>query len=179
MADYYPILARAVSRLATNNAQARQELYEHARKVLAAQLRRHDPQFSTPETISERIAFETATLRLEAEMRSLGEKTHETFADHAPFCNANDKPDIGSLLSQPKHFWPAPNKLLTPLGQLSGRVAKLQQFKFVSKPLCVHRTTTIHCENVGPDLRGLLGTERKSGPCSRGRERPRSTMPPN
>ncbi|MGA8588524.1 MAG: hypothetical protein WB803_04440, partial [Pseudolabrys sp.] len=50
------------------------------------------------------------------------------FADHAPFCNANDKPDIGSLLSQPKHFWPAPNKLLTPLGQLSVRVAKLQQF---------------------------------------------------
>jgi hypothetical protein len=118
MADYYPILARAVSRLATNNAQARQELYEHA---LAAQLRRHDPQFSPPETISERIAFEAATLRLEAEMRPLGEKTHETFADHAPFCNA-------SLLSQPKHVWPAPNKLLPPLSQLGVRVAKLQQF---------------------------------------------------
>ena len=103
MADYYPILARAVSRLATNNAQARQELYEHARTVLAAQLRRHDPQFSAPETISERIAFEAATLRLEAEMRSLGEKTHE-------------------------NVWPVPTKLLTPLSQLSVRVAKLQQF---------------------------------------------------
>ena len=179
MADYYPILARAVSRLATNNAPARQELYEHARKVLAAQLRRHDPQFSTPETISERIAFETATLRLEAEMRSLGEKTHETFADHAPFCNANDKPDIGSLLSQPKHFWPAPNKLLTPLGQLSVRVAKLQQFEFVSNRIASTERPQFIVRNVGPDLRGLLGTERKSGPCSRGRERPRSTMPPN
>jgi hypothetical protein len=123
MADYYPILARAVSRLATNNAQARQELYEHARALLAAQLRKHDPQFSTPETISERIAFEAATLRLEAEMRPLGEKTHETFADHAPFCNANDKPDIASLLSQPEHVWPAPHKLL------GVRVAKLQQLK--------------------------------------------------
>jgi hypothetical protein len=92
-------------------------------------LRRHDPQFSTPETISERIAFEAASLRLEAEMRSLGEKTHETFADHAPFCNANDKPDIGSLLSQPKHVWPVSDKLLTPLSQLSGRVAKLQQLR--------------------------------------------------
>jgi hypothetical protein len=129
MADYYPILARAVSRLATNNAQARQELYEHARALLAAQLRRHDPQFSAPETISERIAFEAASLRLEAEMRSLGEKTHETFADHAPFCNANDKPDIASLLSQPERVWPAPHKLLTPLSLLGVRVAKLQQLR--------------------------------------------------
>jgi len=56
-------------------------------------------------------------------MRPLGEKTHETFADHAPFCNANDKPDIASLLSQPEHVWPAPHKLL------GVRVAKLQQLK--------------------------------------------------
>jgi hypothetical protein len=34
MADYYPVLARAVSSLATNTAQARQKLYEHARSVL-------------------------------------------------------------------------------------------------------------------------------------------------
>ena len=110
MADFYPILARAVSRLATNNAHARQELYEHARTVLAAQLRRHDAQFSAPETISERIAFEAASLRLEAEMRSLGEKTHE-------------------------NVWPAPHKLLSPLSQLSVRVAKLQQFNSLANAL--------------------------------------------
>jgi hypothetical protein len=101
MADYYPILARAVSRLATDNAQARQELYEHARTVQAAKLRRYDPQFSAPETINERIAFEAAILRLEAEMRSLGEKSPEGFADHVPLQDANDAPDIASLLREP------------------------------------------------------------------------------
>jgi hypothetical protein len=67
MADYYSILAGAVSRLATNNAQARQELYESVRTILIAQLRRKDPQISTLGTMGERIAFETAILRVEAE----------------------------------------------------------------------------------------------------------------
>ena len=46
MADYYPVLARAVSRLAVSNAQARQELYEHARTVLVAELERNNPERS-------------------------------------------------------------------------------------------------------------------------------------
>ncbi len=102
MVDYRPILARAVARLATNNAQARQELYEHARTVQAAQLRRHDPQFSAPETINERIAFEAAIFRLEAEMRSLSEESPKGFADHVPLHDANDVPDIASLLREPQ-----------------------------------------------------------------------------
>ena len=102
MVDYRPILARAVARLATNNAQARQELYEHARTVHAAQLRRHDQQFSTLETINECIAFEAAILRLEAEIRSLSEESPEGFADHVPLHDANDAPDIASLLREPQ-----------------------------------------------------------------------------
>ena len=43
MADYYPILARAVSRLATNNVN-RQELYEHARAILHCTLGQKRPK---------------------------------------------------------------------------------------------------------------------------------------
>ena len=65
MADYYPILARAVSRLATNTAQARQEVYEHARTILVAQLRSQDPELSALNIMSERVALEGAILRAE------------------------------------------------------------------------------------------------------------------
>ena len=99
MADYYSVLVRGVSRLATNTARDREVMYEYARTVHAAQLGR---QLSTPEFVSERIAFEAAVLRLEAEMSSLGEISPATFADHAPLRDANDAPDIASLLREPR-----------------------------------------------------------------------------
>lgn len=95
MADYYPILASAVSSLPTNNAQARQELYERARTILDAQLRRRDAQRSTPETMGERVAFEMAILKVEAESLSMRERSPETFADYVPL-HANDKIEIPS-----------------------------------------------------------------------------------
>ena len=107
MADYYSILARAVSGLATNNAQARQELYEHARTFFTAQLRRHDRQISTLETIQESMAFETAILKVEAESRSRS----VTLAD--PLRDASNKPDFASLLREPGS---APNSIDICLG---------------------------------------------------------------
>ena len=67
MADYYPVLVRAVSRLTNDSAQARQELYEKARIVVEAELRRQQPRKSAREIIREQAALETAIRRLEAE----------------------------------------------------------------------------------------------------------------
>jgi hypothetical protein len=108
MADYFPILARAVSGLATNNAQARQELYERARTVFFAQLRRQDPQLSTLETIRQSIAFETAILRVEAKSQSMPERRPETFTDNAD----NHVPDFASLLREPTSAPSSDNILL-------------------------------------------------------------------
>src|SRR5262249_54928901 len=88
-ADYYPILARAVSRLAINNAQARQELYERARTVLVTELGRQEmPALGT---VGERIVLETAILKVEAESQSQGEAKPEAFADYVPSHDAQDK----------------------------------------------------------------------------------------
>jgi hypothetical protein len=67
MADYYPVLARAVSRLANNSVQARQDLYEHARAIIVAELGKQDPPRSASEIKLERAALETAIRRVEAE----------------------------------------------------------------------------------------------------------------
>ena len=67
MADYFPILARAVSGLATNNAQTRQELYKHARTVLVAQLGGRTPHVSL---LLERIELELAILKTETKRES-------------------------------------------------------------------------------------------------------------
>jgi hypothetical protein len=70
MADYYPVLARAVSSLSDNNAQARRELYERARTIVIEQLRRRDPRELMPETAQERDALEAAIHKVEMESRA-------------------------------------------------------------------------------------------------------------
>jgi len=99
MADYYSILACAVSRLETNNAQVRQELYEYARAILNAHFDRSDPQISALGVIDERVEFETAILKVEAESQSMPERHPETFADYIPL--RDDIPDFASLLREP------------------------------------------------------------------------------
>lgn len=103
MADYYSILARAVSRLETNNAQVRQELYEYARAILNAHFDRSDPQISALGVIDERVEFETAILRVEAESQYRPERSPETFRDAIP--------DFASLLREPGLPAPTSNNI--------------------------------------------------------------------
>ena len=64
MADYYPVLARAISRLSDNDARKRQEIYDRARTVVLEELRKLDPEKIAPE----QAQLEAAILRLEAEL---------------------------------------------------------------------------------------------------------------
>jgi hypothetical protein len=94
--DYYPVLARAVSSLANNNAPARQELYGRARTFIVEQLLRQDPQKSAPVIMRERAALETAIRKIEAE--SLSARTHAPNGPTPPRLTAavaGDSDDIG------------------------------------------------------------------------------------
>src|SRR3569623_169153 len=67
MADYYPLIARAVAGLDPNaSGESRRALYERARTALIAQLRGVQPALSEAEITRERLALEAAVRRVEA-----------------------------------------------------------------------------------------------------------------
>lgn len=67
MADYYPLIARAVAGLERNTGDARRVLYERARTALVAQLRGVTPTLSESDVTRERLALEEAIRKVEAE----------------------------------------------------------------------------------------------------------------
>jgi hypothetical protein len=72
MADYYPLIARAVAGLDKNTGENRRALYERARSALVNQLRSVEPALDESDITRERLALEDAIRRLEAEAAKRG-----------------------------------------------------------------------------------------------------------
>lgn len=66
MADYFPLIARAVSGLIVNTGENRRALYDRARSALIAQLRGVQPALEETDITIERIALEEAIRKVEA-----------------------------------------------------------------------------------------------------------------
>src|SRR5258706_13782078 len=67
MADYYPLIARAVAGLEKSTGEARRALYERARTALVTQLRGVTPALSESDITRERLALEESVRKVEAE----------------------------------------------------------------------------------------------------------------
>jgi membrane protein implicated in regulation of membrane protease activity len=67
MADYYPLIRRAVGALDKKSKEARRVLYDRARATLADQLQRVDPPLSDTDLEHERLALEDAIGKVEAD----------------------------------------------------------------------------------------------------------------
>src|SRR5215813_2432480 len=67
MADYYPLISRAVAALEKNNGENRRALYERARTALLAQLRGVTPALEESDITRERLALEESIRKVEAE----------------------------------------------------------------------------------------------------------------
>src|SRR5215469_5768947 len=68
MADYYPLIARAIAGLDPNApGESRRALYERARAALIAQLRNVQPPLSESEITRERLSLEEAVRKVESE----------------------------------------------------------------------------------------------------------------
>ena len=67
MADYYPLIAKAVSGLEKSTGEARRALYDRARTALLAQLRGVEPPLAEPDITRERLSLEEAIRKVETE----------------------------------------------------------------------------------------------------------------
>jgi hypothetical protein len=67
MADYYPLISRAVGALEKNSGENRRAIYDRARAALLAQLRGVTPPLDESDITRERLALEESIRKVEAE----------------------------------------------------------------------------------------------------------------
>src|SRR5689334_18562675 len=67
MADYYPLISRAVAALEKYNGENRRALYDRARAALLGQLRGITPPLNESDITRERLALEESVRKVEAE----------------------------------------------------------------------------------------------------------------
>jgi hypothetical protein len=98
MADYYSVLARAIVNLETADRAAREELYERARSIIGAELRKQNPKMSALTITREQAALEAAIRRLEAELQPRARATDRRISQHGQL----DIEDPDHLREMPK-----------------------------------------------------------------------------
>ncbi|NOJ47297.1 hypothetical protein [Bradyrhizobium archetypum] len=97
MADYYPLIARAIAGLDPNApGESRRALYERARTALIAQLRSVQPPLSESEITRERLSLEEAVRKVESEAaqraREASRPGGPARTSGEPFRRANARP---------------------------------------------------------------------------------------
>lgn len=85
MADYYPLIARAISGLdASAPGESRRALYERARSALIAQLRSVQPPLTESEITRERLSLEEAIRKVESEVAQRAREVARTDSKGRP-----------------------------------------------------------------------------------------------
>lgn len=111
MAEYYPLLAKAVTGLSNSTPEMRRAVYERARNALLTQLRSLDPPIAEADVAKETDALDAAVARLEAElMGGNGQKPAATEAT-ATVTKPALRPNPLQPTQRPRPAMPAPRPL--------------------------------------------------------------------
>jgi hypothetical protein len=144
MADYHPLIARAVAGLDKNTGENRRALYERARVALVAQLRGVAPALDESEITRERLALEEAIRKVEAEAaRNARESARPNIIKRAePPPRREDAPrpprppvglstprTVSSLSVSPPDDAAAPHRRLAPSNQRTLQDEGLKEFR--------------------------------------------------
>ena len=103
MADYYPLITRAVAGLEKSTGEGRRSLYERARNALVEQLRSVTPALSETDITRERLALEEAIRKVEAEaVRQLRMEQAAERTTVPPLPHAKDFDDTSAPALEPE-----------------------------------------------------------------------------
>jgi hypothetical protein len=114
MADYYPLIARAVDGLGASTGEARRALYERARAALVGQLRSIAPPLSEADITRERLALEDAVRKVEAETVRKARTERPAPPRPSPATPRPPVPPISPAPPQRERVSPAFNPALNP-----------------------------------------------------------------
>src|ERR1041385_8029175 len=99
MADYHPLIAKAIAGLEKNTGENRRVLYERARTALVNQLRSVEPALDESEITRERLALEEAIRKVEGDA-SKRAREEELPDSRAPSLTDQGLRDLRATLAQ-------------------------------------------------------------------------------
>jgi hypothetical protein len=148
MADYYPLITKAVARLDPDApGESRRALYERARTALLAQLRNMNPPFTEAEIARERLALEKAVLRVEGEVVQRARDTRAAALSNL-LADA-DEPSEAAAEAKRRHYTLRANAMTSPsplkdisvempsmilTGGATGRLNRIWRWRGVIRP---------------------------------------------
>ncbi len=84
MADFYPVLSRAIARLTQQTPEARRAIYDRAGQVLVAQLRSVAPPMAEADISRQRMQLDDVIARIEREQQLVQDARREAFPETLP-----------------------------------------------------------------------------------------------
>jgi hypothetical protein len=109
MADYYPLLARAIGGLPDKSEAGRKVVYERARRALLTQLRGAEPPLRPEDIAREQQSLEEAVLRLERDYGDAPEARPEAEPYVAPAPFVPQEPEAAPPAPVPPRAEPQPD----------------------------------------------------------------------
>ena len=94
MAEYYPLLARAVAALPDSNTESRRSIYDRARAALVAQLRAVQPPIAEEDIAHESQMLDAAIAQLEAEAEAAAQAPAPVVEAPGAPANPSQAPDV-------------------------------------------------------------------------------------
>src|SRR5689334_12164631 len=120
MADYYPLIARAIAGLDPSApGESRRALYERARAALIQQLRSVDPPLSESEITRERLSLEEAVRKVESEAAQRAREARSGTSGGSArdaFRRSNPRPPDSAAAPSPGQARPRPPSPPPPRG---------------------------------------------------------------